>query len=162
MVFLRNIYNRRLLVKHNLQKYRYCSLSSACTAKGMQEAQGGSAVRGFCGCNDLTGGKGTGIIRGMQKILSLLVVFVALAARAVNNGDVPVNTADSRLLGSNDGGRSSSVLDACKEEKMEKRFQERRYTIERPAAFDLYRLQIDKARGPQKDDIQLSEIRLME
>ncbi len=70
--------------------------------------------------------------------------------------------ADWRLLGSNDGGNTWTVLDTRKGEVFEKRFQERRYAIERPAAFNLYRLQIDKARGPQKDGIQLSEIRLME
>jgi len=68
---------------------------------------------------------------------------------------------DWKLLGSNDGGKSWTTLDERKNEIFNTRFQKRSFALAHPAAYALYRLQIDSIRAPGADladSVQLAEI----
>jgi len=66
---------------------------------------------------------------------------------------------DWRLLGSNDGGQTWTTLDSRKGEIFSERHQRRVFTLANHAAFNLYRLQIDRVRDPSgADSVQLAEI----
>ncbi|MGC3959771.1 MAG: hypothetical protein QM813_18165 [Verrucomicrobiota bacterium] len=69
---------------------------------------------------------------------------------------------DWRLLASRDGGKTWITLDERKGELFSQRQQRRVFDIARPAAFGLYRLQIDRVREPATANaIQIAEIELM-
>jgi signal transduction histidine kinase len=69
---------------------------------------------------------------------------------------------DWRLLGSNDGGKTWTPLDARKGELFPERQQRRLFRITNPAGFNTYRLQIDRVRTPGvANSVQLAEIELM-
>ena len=66
---------------------------------------------------------------------------------------------DWRLLGSNDGGKSWSSLDARKGVIFSERHQRKLFKIPNQIAFNLYRLEFDRVREPaQANAIQLAEI----
>ncbi|HEY4417733.1 MAG TPA: ATP-binding protein [Verrucomicrobiae bacterium] len=67
-----------------------------------------------------------------------------------------------RLLGSNDGGKTWTILDIRKNEFFTARQQRRRFQINNETAFETYRLQIDHVRDPRSSSsVQLAEIELM-
>jgi signal transduction histidine kinase len=69
---------------------------------------------------------------------------------------------DWRLLGSNDGGKTWVTLDTRKNEFFSERHQRRVFKITSPAAYQIYRLQIDHVRERRvANSVQLSEIVLM-
>jgi hypothetical protein len=66
---------------------------------------------------------------------------------------------DWRLLGSNDGGKTWVTLDTRKNEFFSERHQRRVFKITSPAAYQIYRLQIDHVRERRvANSVQLSEI----
>ena len=68
---------------------------------------------------------------------------------------------DWKLLGSDDGGRSWTVLDERRNESFARRLQRRVFTLSKPAACALYRLRIESIRVPggvDADSVQLAEI----
>lgn len=66
---------------------------------------------------------------------------------------------DWRLLGSNDGGRSWTTLDQRKGELFSERHQRRLFHVAHPAAFNMYRLAIERVRDPAAADcVQLAEL----
>jgi signal transduction histidine kinase len=67
-----------------------------------------------------------------------------------------------RLLGSNDGGKTWTTLDTRKNEIFPERQQRRVFKVNKPAAFEVYRLQIDLVRDPKvANSVQLAEIELL-
>ncbi|MDB6124293.1 MAG: Integral rane sensor signal transduction histidine kinase [Pedosphaera sp.] len=69
---------------------------------------------------------------------------------------------DWRLLGSNDGGRTWTTLDTRKSEVFPERHQRRVFAVSKPAAFEIYRLQIDVVHDPKvANSVQLAEIEPM-
>src|SRR6266404_4789691 len=67
-----------------------------------------------------------------------------------------------RLLGSNDGGQTWTTLDSRKGELFSERQLRRVFAVANHAAFNLYRLQIDRVRDPSgADSVQLAEIEAM-
>ena len=64
---------------------------------------------------------------------------------------------DWRLLGSNDGGKNWTTLDVRHDQIFTSRFQRRDFALTNPAAFLLYRLQIDSTRDVG-GIVQLAEI----
>lgn len=66
---------------------------------------------------------------------------------------------DWRLLGSNDGGKTWTSLDIRRGEIFSERHQRRVFKVAAPAAFNVYRLQIDQVRGVGvADSVHLAEI----
>jgi signal transduction histidine kinase len=66
---------------------------------------------------------------------------------------------DWRLLGSNDDGKTWTVLDVRKGEVFPERHQRRIFKLTSSGPFNLYRLQVDRVRDPTAADcIQLAEI----
>src|ERR1035437_2092527 len=66
---------------------------------------------------------------------------------------------DWRLLGSNNDGRTWTVLDIRKGEVFSERHQRRIFKLTNSGPFNLYRLQVDRVRDPTAADcIQLAEI----
>ena len=66
---------------------------------------------------------------------------------------------DWRLIGSNDGGQTWTLLDLRRGEIFASRHQRRLFVVTNSAPFNLYRLVIDAARAPSKADaVQLAEI----
>jgi hypothetical protein len=69
---------------------------------------------------------------------------------------------DWTLLASNDKGQTWVTLDVRKGEVFSERHQRRAFPISNNAAYETYRLQIDRVRDPvTADSVQLSEIELM-
>src|SRR5258708_8181106 len=69
---------------------------------------------------------------------------------------------DWRLLASNDGGQNWTTLDSRKGELFSERHQRRVFALANHAAFNVYRLQIDRVRDPSgADSVQLAEIEAM-
>lgn len=69
---------------------------------------------------------------------------------------------DWQLMGSNDQGKTWTILDIRKGEVFQTRQQRKPYKIENQTAFEIYRLQIDKIRDPNAaNSVQLAEIELM-
>ncbi len=69
---------------------------------------------------------------------------------------------DWRLLGSNDGGQTWTILDVRTDEVFQARQQRKVYQISNQTAFATYRLQIDRVRDPTSaSSVQLAEIELM-
>ena len=66
---------------------------------------------------------------------------------------------DWRLLGSNDDGKTWTVLDVRKGETFSERHQRRVFKLTSSSPFNLYRLQVDRVRDPSAADcVQLAEI----
>ncbi len=66
---------------------------------------------------------------------------------------------DWRLLGSNDAGRTWTVLDVRKGELFSERHQRRVFKLANQRAYSVYRLEIDRVRDPALADcVQLAEI----
>jgi len=66
------------------------------------------------------------------------------------------------LLGSNDGGTNWTTLDTQSNQAFTDRFQQRSFPISSPAAFNIYRLRIDRVSDPPSAvAVQLSEIQLL-
>jgi hypothetical protein len=66
---------------------------------------------------------------------------------------------DWRLLASNDGGRNWTVLDLRKGELFSERHQRRVFDCTNSAAYNIYRLEIDRVRDPETADaVQLAQI----
>ena len=66
---------------------------------------------------------------------------------------------DWRLLGSNDGGKTWSVLDDRKGVIFSKRHQRQLFKIHNRAAFNIYRLEIERIRKPSEaNSVQLAEL----
>jgi len=66
---------------------------------------------------------------------------------------------DWSLLGSNDGGKTWSILDQRKGEIFSKRHQRRLFKIANRMAFNVYRLEIERVRKPSEaDSVQLAEL----
>jgi signal transduction histidine kinase len=131
---------------------------------------------------DQTGG---GAVRRVTCHLSL-VTFLLLASVAIKADSLPATGTKSygktirqyalisandfpqrdplewRLLGSHDGGKTWVTLDARKNELFTERHQRRVFQIGSPAAFEMYRLQIDHVRDRRvANSVQLAEIELM-
>jgi len=71
----------------------------------------------------------------------------------------PANWA---LLGSNDGGTTWVLLDGRTNQAFTSRYQTRSYTIASPAAYNTYRLRIDRVANPAAAvAVQLAEIELL-
>lgn len=69
---------------------------------------------------------------------------------------------DWRLLASNDGGQTWTTLDVRTDEVFPARQQRKVYQINNQAAFETYRLQIDRVRDPiSASSVQLADIELM-
>ena len=69
---------------------------------------------------------------------------------------------DWRLLASNDGGKTWTTLDVRHGEIFQDRQQRKLYHLANQAAFETYRLEIDKVREPdQVNSVQLAELELM-
>lgn len=69
---------------------------------------------------------------------------------------------DWLLLGSNDGGKTWTVLDERKGEVFSSRLERREFTIRSPVACNTYRLQIDSVSMPAvADSVQLAELELI-
>lgn len=67
--------------------------------------------------------------------------------------------SDWRLLGSNDGGSTWTTLDTRTGEVFANRFQKRSFSVASPAAFNIYRLQIDRVADPlDADSAQLADL----
>jgi PAS domain S-box-containing protein len=67
--------------------------------------------------------------------------------------------AEWKLLGSNDRGKRWDVLDVRRNEKFPRRLQKRDFTLQKPASYALYRLQIDSVFAPAfANSVQLAEI----
>jgi PAS domain S-box-containing protein len=69
---------------------------------------------------------------------------------------------DWQLLGSNDEGKTWEVLDARHDQVFKKRFERRIFTLKKPAAFKLYRLQIDRVVGSGNAPIKATSVQLGE
>lgn len=66
---------------------------------------------------------------------------------------------DWRLLASNDGGQTWTVLDVRTGERFSERHQRRVFDCTNSTAFNLYRLEIDRVREPEAADaVQLAQI----
>ena len=90
---------------------------------------------------------------------------LALSGYALTSAnDLPCrDPRDWRLLGSNDGGNQWDLLDARRNETFGTRLQKRLFMLAKPAAYALYRLQIDSVRVPEglpggANCVQLAEI----
>ena len=69
---------------------------------------------------------------------------------------------DWRLLGSNDAGKTWNVLDERQGVLFSKRHQRQLFKISSPAAFNMYRLEIDRIRRPpEADSVQLAGLELL-
>ncbi|MGA2243949.1 MAG: PAS domain-containing sensor histidine kinase [Verrucomicrobiota bacterium] len=67
--------------------------------------------------------------------------------------------ADWQLLGSNDGGKTWDVLDVRRNESFPRRLQRRDFTLQQPAAYAAYRLQVDSVFMPEgANSVQLAEV----
>lgn len=77
--------------------------------------------------------------------------------------DAPArDPADWALLGSNDGGTTWTTLDTRTGESFTARLQKRAFSTTNTAAFNLYRLRIDRVANPSSaNSVQLSEIELL-
>jgi signal transduction histidine kinase len=70
--------------------------------------------------------------------------------------------SDWKLLGSNDGGKTWEVLDHRQHEVFAERLQRRAFVLARPAAYRLFRLEIDSAAAPTNAvATQLAELGLV-
>jgi len=75
------------------------------------------------------------------------------------NDFYPRDPADWQLLASKDGGKSWDVLDVRRKETFPRRLQKRDFALQEPAAYALYRLQIDSVFAPAlANSVQLAEI----
>jgi hypothetical protein len=115
-----------------------------------------------------------------------LVTFLLLAGLAVKADSLPATDAkpygkvireyalisandfpqrdplDWRLLGSHDAGKTWLTLDGRTNEFFSERHQRRVFKIASPAAFEMYRLQIDHVRDRRvANSVQLTELELM-
>jgi PKD repeat protein len=78
------------------------------------------------------------------------------------NDTMERDPADWRLLGSNNGGATWTVLDTRVNEVFNARFEKRAFTISNPAAYPLYRLQVDRVANPAAaNSVQLAELELI-
>ena len=87
-------------------------------------------------------------------------VFTAYSISSANDCESR-DPRDWRLQGSNDDGKTWATLDTRKDEKFSKRFESRKFTIKSKAAYNIYRLTIDKSLNID-DGIQLSEFALLD
>lgn len=89
-----------------------------------------------------------------------LQTLVGYALRSAN--DFPCrDPRDWRLLGSNDGGRTWNTLDVRTNQIFSLRYQRRAFFLSKPAAYALYRFQIDSIRTPGADgadSVQIAQI----
>jgi signal transduction histidine kinase len=117
--------------------------------------------------------------RGCRWVLFLAAIFVGFTAIEITAAERLKKTVqqyaltsandfpqrdpqDWRLLGSNDGGKVWTVLDTRKNEVFPERQQRRVFKVSQPAAFETYRLQIDRVRDPKvANSVQLAGIELM-
>ena len=67
---------------------------------------------------------------------------------------------DWRLRGSNDGGKTWTLLDTRRNEVFESRFQRREFAITNHTAFNLYRLEVEGGQPGADQMLQLAEIEL--
>ncbi len=75
------------------------------------------------------------------------------------NDYYPRDPSDWHLLGSHDGGNSWDVLDVRRNETFPRRLQRRDFALQTPAAYQIYRLQIDSVFAPAlANSVQLAEI----
>lgn len=119
----------------------------------------------------------SGLLHRLAGLGCLFFVFWAVAAGAENGlvrktirqyaltsaNDFPQRDPQSwRLLGSNDGGKTWVTLDVRTNEVFTERQQRKLYQINNAAAFETYRLQIDRVREPAAvTSVQLAEIELL-
>lgn len=68
---------------------------------------------------------------------------------------------DWRFLGSNDEGKNWTTIDTRKGEMFENRFQTRKFSVQNAAAYNIYRLVIDKPKEVRQG-IQFSELNMIE
>jgi signal transduction histidine kinase len=110
----------------------------------------------FCLCAWL----GLGILPAGADIVRVKKVIQQYALTSAN--DFPQrDPQDWRLLASNDGGRTWTTLDVRKNEVFQARQQRNLYPLDQHAAYETYRLQIDRVRDPAAGSVQLAELELM-
>jgi len=118
--------------------------------------------------------------KGLSFLLAWLVVVFTAAAQTVSLPAADAGSArkivrhyaltsandfpqrdpqDWRLLGSNDGGQTWTVLDVRQGELFSERHQRRLFDCTNHTAFNIYRLEIDRVRDPETADaVQLAQI----
>lgn len=114
--------------------------------------------------NDLAGGRCSWVqYEYVSRAASAAMVNLIGYALTSANDRPARDPSDWRLLGSNDDGRSWSLLDERHDERFGKRLQRREFTLGKPAACRAYRLQIDSVLAPANQtngegSVQLAEV----
>jgi PKD repeat protein len=92
---------------------------------------------------------------GLQRVVTDYTIASA-------NDSPERDPANWALLGSNDGGSSWVTMDTQVNQAFTDRYQTRSYPIASPAAYNIYRLRIDRVADPSTAiAVQLSEIQLL-